>query len=288
MSSNSHPIRPGTFREGRDGGRGDRGDHGDRGGRRGRGRRRAPPAAATAATGACAIRRAERDFDSARGDLRRGRGLRRGRRRGARRAHLRPRAEGDERGAAHRARRVARGRERRRPAQAGPDLRDPEGPDREAAARSTPRACSRRCPTASASCARRTRTTSPGPTTSTSRRRRSAASACAPATPSCGQIRPPKEGERYFALLKVESINFEAPEAARHKILFDNLTPLYPQEKFNARGEVGRAHDAHHRPDRADREGPARADHVAAEGRQDDDPEGHRQRDRREPPRGRT
>jgi len=48
-----------------------------------------------------------------------------------------------------------------------------------------------------------------------------------------GQIRPPKEGERYFALLKVESINFERPEAARHKILFDNLTPLYPEEKFN-------------------------------------------------------
>ncbi len=47
-----------------------------------------------------------------------------------------------------------------------------------------------------------------------------------------GQIRPPKEGERYFALLKVESINFEAPEAARDKTLFDNLTPLYPEEKL--------------------------------------------------------
>jgi len=47
-----------------------------------------------------------------------------------------------------------------------------------------------------------------------------------------GQIRPPKEGERYFALLKVGSINFEAPEAARHKILFDNLTPLYPEKRF--------------------------------------------------------
>src|SRR5439155_19284694 len=45
-----------------------------------------------------------------------------------------------------------------------------------------------------------------------------------------GQIRPPKEGERYFALLKVDQINFEAPEAAKRKILFDNLTPLYPQE----------------------------------------------------------
>jgi transcription termination factor Rho len=47
-----------------------------------------------------------------------------------------------------------------------------------------------------------------------------------------GQIRPPKESERYFALLKVESVNFEDPEEARNKILFDNLTPLYPQEKF--------------------------------------------------------
>ena len=47
-----------------------------------------------------------------------------------------------------------------------------------------------------------------------------------------GQIRPPKEGERYFALLKVESINFEDPEKARDKILFDNLTPLYPNERL--------------------------------------------------------
>ncbi|GAM09552.1 transcription termination factor Rho [Geobacter sp. OR-1] len=47
-----------------------------------------------------------------------------------------------------------------------------------------------------------------------------------------GQIRPPKEGERYFALLKVESVNFESPEVARDKILFDNLTPLYPLEKL--------------------------------------------------------
>ncbi|HTF36089.1 MAG TPA: transcription termination factor Rho [Myxococcota bacterium] len=54
-----------------------------------------------------------------------------------------------------------------------------------------------------------------------------------------GQIRPPKEGERYFALLKVETINFEEPEAARHKILFDNLTPLYPQEKFNLEASSG-------------------------------------------------
>ena len=47
-----------------------------------------------------------------------------------------------------------------------------------------------------------------------------------------GHIRPPKEGERYFALLKVESINYEDPERARDKILFDNLTPLYPNQRF--------------------------------------------------------
>ena len=48
-----------------------------------------------------------------------------------------------------------------------------------------------------------------------------------------GQIRPPKEGERYFALLKVEAVNFEEPDLAREKILFDNLTPLYPNARIN-------------------------------------------------------
>ena len=47
-----------------------------------------------------------------------------------------------------------------------------------------------------------------------------------------GQIRPPKDSERYFALLKVEKVNHEDPEVAREKILFDNLTPLYPQERI--------------------------------------------------------
>ncbi|MCK4462096.1 MAG: transcription termination factor Rho [candidate division Zixibacteria bacterium] len=47
-----------------------------------------------------------------------------------------------------------------------------------------------------------------------------------------GQVRPPKDNERYFALLKIESINFNDPEKAKHKILFDNLTPLYPEEPF--------------------------------------------------------
>ena len=47
-----------------------------------------------------------------------------------------------------------------------------------------------------------------------------------------GQIRPPKEGERYFALLKVEAVNYEEPDLAREKILFDNLTPLYPNARI--------------------------------------------------------
>jgi transcription termination factor Rho len=47
-----------------------------------------------------------------------------------------------------------------------------------------------------------------------------------------GQIRSPKEGERYFALIKVEAVNFEAPEQAREKLFFENLTPLYPQERI--------------------------------------------------------
>ena len=47
-----------------------------------------------------------------------------------------------------------------------------------------------------------------------------------------GQIRPPKDSERYFALLKVEAINYEDPELSRDKILFDNLTPLYPQNRI--------------------------------------------------------
>jgi len=47
-----------------------------------------------------------------------------------------------------------------------------------------------------------------------------------------GQIRPPKDNERYFALLKVESVNYEEPDVARDKILFDNLTPLYPMERI--------------------------------------------------------
>ncbi|MBN2372685.1 transcription termination factor Rho [bacterium] len=54
-----------------------------------------------------------------------------------------------------------------------------------------------------------------------------------------GQIRPPKDTEKYFALLKVESINFEEPDQAKDKILFDNLTPLYPQDRIKLETENG-------------------------------------------------
>jgi transcription termination factor Rho len=49
-----------------------------------------------------------------------------------------------------------------------------------------------------------------------------------------GNVRPPHEGEKYFALVKIEAINFESPEETRNKILFDNLTPLYPQERLKS------------------------------------------------------
>ena len=47
-----------------------------------------------------------------------------------------------------------------------------------------------------------------------------------------GQIRPPKESERYYALLKVEEVNFKSPDIASEKILFDNLTPLFPNNRL--------------------------------------------------------
>jgi transcription termination factor Rho len=53
-----------------------------------------------------------------------------------------------------------------------------------------------------------------------------------------GQVRPPKEGERYFALIKVEAINFDTPDNAKDKVLFDNLTPLYPSQRLKLETSV--------------------------------------------------
>ena len=101
-----------------------------------------------------------------------------------------------------------------------------------------------------------------------------------------GQIRPPKEGERYFALIKVEAVNFEAPEQARDKLFFENLTPLYPQERFKLETDARQPVGARHGPDDADRQGPARPDRRAAAHRQDDAAAEHRAVGREEPSRG--
>ncbi len=66
-----------------------------------------------------------------------------------------------------------------------------------------------------------------------------------------GQIRPPKEGERYFALIKVEAVNFEAPDQAREKLFFENLTPLYPQERLRLETGAENLAGARHGPDDA-------------------------------------
>ncbi|HKH21224.1 MAG TPA: Rho termination factor N-terminal domain-containing protein, partial [Gammaproteobacteria bacterium] len=58
-----------------------------------------------------------------------------------------------------------------------------------------------------------------------------------------GKIRPPKDGERYFALLKVDQINFEAPENAKHKVLFENLTPLHAENRLKLERGNGSTED---------------------------------------------
>jgi transcription termination factor Rho len=59
----------------------------------------------------------------------------------------------------------------------------------------------------------------------------------------CGLIRPPREGERYFALLKVGEINFDSPDSARHKVLFENLTPLHPTKRLKLERGTGSTED---------------------------------------------
>ena len=92
-----------------------------------------------------------------------------------------------------------------------------------------------------------------------------------------GQIRPPKEGERYFALIKVDAINFEPPEEARNKIFFDNLTPLYPNERLKLETVRDNYLRPRHGPAHAHRQGTARADRFPAPHRQDDAAAEHRQ-----------
>ena len=101
-----------------------------------------------------------------------------------------------------------------------------------------------------------------------------------------GQIRPPKEGERYFALIKVEAINFEPPDRAREKVFFENLTPLYPQDAHEARDRRREPVGPRDGSADADRQGPARTDRRAAAHRQDDAAAEPRQQHHDEPSRG--
>ena len=101
-----------------------------------------------------------------------------------------------------------------------------------------------------------------------------------------GPIRAPKDGERYFALLKVTTINFEDPEKIKHKVHFDNLTPLYPTRWLKMELDDPTIKDKTGTGDRHCRaagHGPARADHRPAAHRQDGDPAEHRARDLGQP-----
>ena len=100
-----------------------------------------------------------------------------------------------------------------------------------------------------------------------------------------GHIRSPKEGERYFALLKVNTLNFEDPEKSKHKVNFDNLTPLFPDQRFRLELEdptQKRPFCKGYRHRRADRQRPARADRGAAAHRQDRADAEHRALDHRQ------
>ena len=100
-----------------------------------------------------------------------------------------------------------------------------------------------------------------------------------------GKIRPPKEGERYFALLKVDAINYDSPEASKTKMLFENLTPLFPSERLHLERGNGTTEDL--TPRVIDLVAPIgkgqRALVVSSEGRQDHDAAEHRPLDHDEP-----
>ena len=102
-----------------------------------------------------------------------------------------------------------------------------------------------------------------------------------------GEVRTPKDGERYFALVKVDKVNDQAPDSTKHRILFENLTPLFPDEPLilerDMKGDenmTGRLR----RSDRADRQGTTRLAGVQSEIRQDRINAAHGTRDRRQSP----
>ena len=84
-----------------------------------------------------------------------------------------------------------------------------------------------------------------------------------------GQIRPPKENERYFALLRVEAINYQDPDILTQKVVFDDLTPLHPNKRLQPGDRSDRDQHARHGPGDADRQGAARPDRRPAAHRQD-------------------
>ena len=100
-----------------------------------------------------------------------------------------------------------------------------------------------------------------------------------------GQVRPPKEGERYLALLKVEQVNFEEPEKTKHRIAFDNLRPRYPDARIRLERKNGdlsmRVVDLLSPLGKGQRA----PDRGAAQGRQDDPDAEAGQRHQREPSR---
>ena len=165
-----------------------------------------------------------------------------------------------------------RGRKRQHHAQAGADVRHSQAARDAAKPTLSAKASSRFSPTASASLRSPDANYLPGPDdiyVSPSQIRRFGLRT---GDTIEGHIRSPKEGERYFALLKVNTLNFEDPEKAKHKVNFDNLTPLFPESAFpdgdrrsHPKGPF-RTRDRHRR---ADRQGPARADRGAAAHRQD-------------------
>ncbi len=104
-----------------------------------------------------------------------------------------------------------------------------------------------------------------------------------------GLIRPPKDGERYFALLKVGEINFDSPDSSRNKVLFENLTPFHPTRRLKLERGNGSTEDLTARTiDLVAPIGqrPARPDRLPAQGRQDHAAAEHRDLDHRESSRG--
>ena len=103
-----------------------------------------------------------------------------------------------------------------------------------------------------------------------------------------GQVRQPREGERkekFNPMVRVDSVNGADPEAARNRVEFSKLTPLYPSERLRLETEPDQPDRPGHRHRRADRQGPARPDRLARQGRQDDDHAVDRQLDHHQQPR---